>query len=343
MFLVILLITFFFLFSDKGIIPSECKDTADLLLLFDKLFDSLNGSYNKKGKHGKPYLGALTPNSIHHKMWNSAKKCLKTMHFVNKHGRERCVPTVSNWLWTLEGVENLIDKVGKEYKVTSIWTRHLNQDPLENFFGSIRNQGCRNNNPSAASFQSSFTSLIINNLTSIHAVGSNCEDDFCDALQTYIVADSTASQKVHEVNDNHLLIETTPLEEKKNNIKVMASLTYVAGYILRQCKKFIFKSCVDCNQNLSNINNDACDYIKHREYAGRNWLCYPSNEMILIISEIQDIFAKIMEDDFNKCFLKDYIKTVLLVNVDFNSISCNQHKTQLLIFLVDCSIRFFFI
>ncbi|CAH2056494.1 unnamed protein product, partial [Iphiclides podalirius] len=33
--------------SDKGVIPSECKETADLLLFFDNIFDSLNGSFEK--------------------------------------------------------------------------------------------------------------------------------------------------------------------------------------------------------------------------------------------------------------------------------------------------------
>lgn len=32
-------------FTDKGILPPESKDTADLLLFFDELFDSVIGSY----------------------------------------------------------------------------------------------------------------------------------------------------------------------------------------------------------------------------------------------------------------------------------------------------------
>ncbi|CAH2080336.1 unnamed protein product, partial [Iphiclides podalirius] len=43
--------------SDKGVIPSECKETADLLLFFDNIFDSLNGSFEKKHLHAKPALG----------------------------------------------------------------------------------------------------------------------------------------------------------------------------------------------------------------------------------------------------------------------------------------------
>ncbi|CAG9132543.1 unnamed protein product [Plutella xylostella] len=53
---------------NKGILPIECKDTADILLFFDELFDSLNGSYdNSKKRCGKILLKAVTPKSEHSK------------------------------------------------------------------------------------------------------------------------------------------------------------------------------------------------------------------------------------------------------------------------------------
>ena len=55
--------------------------------------------------------------------------------------------------------------------------RSFNQDPVENFFSSIRSHGVRNNNPTCSSFESSTKSLIINNLVSAHSVGANCESD----------------------------------------------------------------------------------------------------------------------------------------------------------------------
>ncbi|RVE45426.1 hypothetical protein evm_009944 [Chilo suppressalis] len=72
--------------ADKGLLPTECKDTADVLLLFDKLFDSMNGSYAKKTKYGKQYLKPLTPNSAHIKLWHERKKIIKSMRFVTNDG-----------------------------------------------------------------------------------------------------------------------------------------------------------------------------------------------------------------------------------------------------------------
>lgn len=56
-------------------------------------------------------------------------------------------------------------------------TRNINQDPLENFFGMIRSHNRRNINPTCSNFESSFKTLLINNLTGKHSIGNNCEED----------------------------------------------------------------------------------------------------------------------------------------------------------------------
>ena len=55
--------------------------------------------------------------------------------------------------------------------------RYLNQDPMENFFGLIRANGCRDIKPSCQQFSASFKSLFIDNLTSSHSIGANCAPD----------------------------------------------------------------------------------------------------------------------------------------------------------------------
>lgn len=97
----------FFLFPDKGILPEKCKDTADLLLFFDELFDSVNGSYANKRKFSKLLLQAVKPNSAHHKKWMESKKILKSMKFYKGKTIEN-VPTLNSWVWTLEGIQILL-------------------------------------------------------------------------------------------------------------------------------------------------------------------------------------------------------------------------------------------
>ncbi|XP_052745846.1 uncharacterized protein LOC128199641 [Bicyclus anynana] len=82
--------------ADKKILPEECKETADALLFFDNLFDSVNGSFIKKNRFAKPLLGPATPTSVHHKTWIEGKKILKSMKYINNRtGKKEVVPTIN--------------------------------------------------------------------------------------------------------------------------------------------------------------------------------------------------------------------------------------------------------
>nr|XP_034824778.1 uncharacterized protein LOC117982524 [Maniola hyperantus] len=121
--------------ADCGQLPAENKDTADLLILMDELFDSVNGSYSKI-RNGKIYRTAVTPKSPHHQLWRKSLPVLKSMVFVTKDGRKASVPSISSWIKTIEGFQLLINHL-KSLNVTSLLLRHFNQDPLENFFGAV--------------------------------------------------------------------------------------------------------------------------------------------------------------------------------------------------------------
>lgn len=126
------LILNYYYFTDNGILPVECKETADVLLFFDNLFDSVNGSFTKN-RFAKPLLGPVTPHSKHHEFWMQAKKVLKSMKFITDKNKIASVPTINNWVWTLESIESLIKILIIDHNVTSFWMRHLNQIPIETF------------------------------------------------------------------------------------------------------------------------------------------------------------------------------------------------------------------
>ncbi|CAH0726419.1 unnamed protein product, partial [Brenthis ino] len=204
--------------ADKGILPEESKETADILLLFDKIFDSVNGSFGKRKKHGKPLLGPATPTSVHHNMWKESKEIIKTMKFINSTtSKKESVPTINNWVWTLDGIELLLKNLENKYGVTSVWLRHLNQDPLENFFGSTRSHGCRNVNPTAEKFEAAFSTLLVNNISSVHAPGANCEIDDCFVLHQVLITGGKGSKR-HDICEIEQIpdITLTPLEEKND-------------------------------------------------------------------------------------------------------------------------------
>ncbi|CAG4990204.1 unnamed protein product [Colias eurytheme] len=115
---------------ENGILPEETKDTADLIIFIDDLFDSLNGSFqNSKNRSGKDLLRNVTPSSKHSEVWSKSKKVLKSMKFVTVSGSSGTVPSINNWVHTVENMELLKETLFNKYNMKSMWCRHLNQDP----------------------------------------------------------------------------------------------------------------------------------------------------------------------------------------------------------------------
>lgn len=144
-----------------GVLLAKCEETAEILKFFDKISDSLNGSYrNAKNRPGKYLLGAVTKKSKHKQLWQEAKYVLKTIKFINKNNtKSGTVPSVTNLLQTIENVEYLVDILIQKYDMKFLWMRHFNQDPLENFFGCLRSHGYRNVSPTCAGFEAAFISI----------------------------------------------------------------------------------------------------------------------------------------------------------------------------------------
>ncbi|KAJ8910197.1 hypothetical protein NQ315_014368 [Exocentrus adspersus] len=162
-------------------LDKQASDTADLLNFLAKLFDSLNGC-SFKAKAGKSLRSAVTQNSNHLEFWNEALQKLKTFHFV-KNGTFWSPPSLLNLILTIKNFKKLhstISNLGFNYMMP----RTFNQDPVENFFGKIRQRGSRNINPTPSDFISYYKNLLVNGLTSKHSVGANCEDDNSDLFLT---------------------------------------------------------------------------------------------------------------------------------------------------------------
>lgn len=161
----------------------SAADTASLLEFLDKLFDSLNGSsFNPAAAPGKIYRSAVTSQSPHLKFWRDATHTLKKFKFL-KNGKLFTPPSLKNLIRTITNFEDLF----KELTVagfTYMMPRVFNQDPLENFFGKVRQRGHRNVNPSCTEFSSHYKSLLVNGLTSSHSAGANCEDDNSEVFLT---------------------------------------------------------------------------------------------------------------------------------------------------------------
>lgn len=153
----------------------EAADTAKFLEFGDNLFDSVNG---QSILHNvlKPLLSPVEDNSQHFMFWNEAITVLSSIKYLKEGGTSTVPPSVKNFIKTLKNFKTL-HNVLKDVGFSKLLPRNFNQDPIENFFGRIRQRGARYTNPTSASFTPFYKSLLVKGLTSKHSIGANCEDD----------------------------------------------------------------------------------------------------------------------------------------------------------------------
>lgn len=68
-------------YADNQILPKNHSDTGELLLFFNDVFDSMNGSSEHEDGGLK---GPVTTNSVHFAFWDYAVKMLSQMNFYDK-------------------------------------------------------------------------------------------------------------------------------------------------------------------------------------------------------------------------------------------------------------------
>ncbi|KAL1489820.1 hypothetical protein ABEB36_013752 [Hypothenemus hampei] len=176
------------------------------------------------------------------------------MSFINKKRECQRVPCLNNWVVTLNSLEELMQTLKKDYGVGIFKTRHVNQDPIENFFGQIRQQGCRNTNPTAKMFASHFKTLLINNLVQFHSLSANCQEVPGSMLSDVNIF-LNSSKNVHAGPKSFSHLQTI-------------SIGYVSGWLSKFIKSL--SKCECCKNNIftSNREDNWHALVAVREYSG---------------------------------------------------------------------------
>lgn len=94
--------------SEKMQLPRDCTSTAQILIFFNDLFDSMNGSCSVINELNSP----ITKNSVHFKYWEYALSMLSKMKFIKKIMGEVTNRTknLQNWQSTIRGYIELCKK-----------------------------------------------------------------------------------------------------------------------------------------------------------------------------------------------------------------------------------------
>ena len=106
-------------------------------------------------------------------------------------GRIKCL---QGWLVSLNAILLIWEDLKKNHKFKFLLTRRLNTDPLENFFGSIRQQGRNCDNPSPTQFTRAFRKLLFSSL--LNSSTGNCAEDL-DSLLSQFSSNSNNAVLVH--------------------------------------------------------------------------------------------------------------------------------------------------
>lgn len=88
-----------------------------------------------------------------------------------------CFANRFNYYWkiTINSIIKL-QEISEGDRITSVCTRKVNQDYLENFFGSVRQQGENSLYPTLIQFSRAFRKLFFTHF--LHAKSMNCSNDF---------------------------------------------------------------------------------------------------------------------------------------------------------------------
>ncbi|XP_014470169.1 PREDICTED: uncharacterized protein LOC106742071 isoform X2 [Dinoponera quadriceps] len=290
----------------------EGLDTAEMILFFDRLFDSVNGHTLKPEK---PLRVAVSDNSPHLSFWQKAIKRLRRMRFVDPVDKKPLKESIvlRNWISTLQGFRKLW-KILKKYKFKHFRPRILNQDSLVHFFGQIRSLGERNAKPTCSEFESSFKTLLLNNLKSRCIVGSNSENK-TDGPLLFTLKEFIRCRAKHASNDDGLTQNLSDLETKTKLSDKIQNYDDICSSIARRIMRSSHvKECQICRNLISDPTKSEL---------------VPSERLLKTFEDADVILAQIMS---NVCYLHHtalMLEIELYTLMDLHWLNCQQHHNVL--------------
>jgi len=313
-----------------GFLSSEASGTIELIDNFDKLFDCLNSStIDSPKEYGKAFTGDEKQIKFLQDMLNF----IKTIVVVDKNGlRVKSVKCFKCWQITINSIIELWNTL-QCYNFPYVFTRRLNQDCLENFFGLIRQQGGNCFNPTPIQFARAFKKLFGIKFLK-HTITTNCAPDKDEMLseigavtETSLVSNfvPSATCKILDIpnHDYH----TVDLPEEN-------AFQYVCGFLIKKCLEVhSCKACTIYIKENKTVLNDTTLYSFFRAYKDEEnifgKLNIPSNNFCRYIHKLEKVFVENFESN---CFQRNIGSYLLQLaqNIVFES-PCLHFPTLFLI------------
>ena len=160
-------------FASMGGLPASSLGTAELLSKFGSLFDCINSSTINSVKEFK---SAISTNNSHITFLKQSITFIQGIKVFNGEANVTTrIKSLKGWLVTFNAIICIWNKLQASHNFPFLFTRRLNTDPLENFFGSIRQQGGNCDNPTPIQFTRAFRKLFFSSL--LTSSKGNCVKD----------------------------------------------------------------------------------------------------------------------------------------------------------------------
>ncbi|KOB70274.1 Uncharacterized protein OBRU01_15753 [Operophtera brumata] len=335
-------------YADGTIVSPTLKNTAEIVSFFDDLFDCVNGAslYHKNNK-GKPLRQAVTEKSPHHAFWNDAILKLSKIRFIDGNGRETTVPSLKNWIITL----NSYKRVWQFFKTNNIKVmrpRYFNSDPVENFFGQVRAYNFRNNDPDCHTFLCTFRSLLITRFIKFHSDGYNCEEDSGEQLlklQNLFATTATAENAIESGSPDssdyqRFRPESIQGSAGQERLRVH-SRAYTTGWVMRKILRKI--NCRTCEESLTSPETKSIhNWISFREFKSikAKKLTYPSEYAVRLFGKIIEEANINLETNPQQQDLIKNIKSKIKSNQSmFDFLNCESHRNIVTEYFLEYTLR----
>jgi len=288
----------------SGFLSSEAVGTIDFIDHFDKLFDILNSlAINSPKEYGKVFTGSEKQIGFLEQMIHF----LKSINVINEKNVIVKVKCFECWQITIKSIMLLWKKL-KCYDFSYLRTRKINQDCIENFFGSIRQQGGNCLNPTSIQFTRAFKKLFSMKVLQ-HTDTQNCAED-TDTMLNLIGAScsSPSSFSVSIPSPTRPVLDIPNHDYYNMNLPEENAFKYVCGYLIKKCLEI--HACEACtvyfNENKTVIDNTTL-YCSFRAFASTEEnpfgnLHVANHNFCSYIHKLEKIFVTTFE---NNCFKKN--------------------------------------
>ena len=313
--------------------PGSALGTAQFVSKIDTIFDCCNSLSSRDPTCcRRPF----SHSSAHMHEITKGIDFFESVTVINRQtGEDRpsYLQCLDDWIITLKAISLLWRKLYSEGIASFLITRQLNQDPLEIFFGSIRQQGGNNDNPTPIQFQRAYKQLFHSNLLLVNT--GNCEDDSDESLVKLAnIKDTSPPELTMTTNSLQLVTPDYRTEQFQNRRLAENAITYVSGYLLR--KTFPKHTCNLCKSTL--VDDDSYDdrqtllsfkaYDSDSSYGG---LIAPSTVMLQYTIQREDTVIKHLRNlQKGNCVGRDLLQLLESIHLDQ---PCDSFNTKHLLML----------